>query len=140
MQLTISTWLLAVLPVVVILVLMVTFKWGGSKAGAAAWFAAIIVAALVFGAGPELIAVAQGYYVDKRAEIAEAGQAQADAESVGASARDTPAEGRVIALQITGLPPVVASPRPPPHEGVSHAFKGAPIDLCLVEQIHALPS
>lgn len=59
MHLTIWNWLLAVLPVVVVLVLMVTFKWGGSKAGAAGWFASIAVAILFFGAGLKLVAYAQ---------------------------------------------------------------------------------
>ena len=59
MHLTIWNWLLAVLPVVVVLVLMVTFKWGGSKAGAAGWFAAIAIAVLFFGANLKLVAYAQ---------------------------------------------------------------------------------
>lgn len=59
MQLTFLNWFLAVLPVVVVLVLMLGFKWSGSKAGAAAWFAAIAIAVLRFGAGPQLIAYTQ---------------------------------------------------------------------------------
>jgi lactate permease len=59
MQLTILNWLLAVLPVAVVLILMITFKWGGSKAGAMGWFASIAVAVIFFGVNMELIAFAQ---------------------------------------------------------------------------------
>jgi lactate permease len=59
MQLTLLNWLLALSPVLVILVLMLGLRWGGSKAGAAGWFAAVLVAALGFGAGPRLIGYAQ---------------------------------------------------------------------------------
>ena len=59
MPLTFINWLLAFSPVLTVLILMLVFNWGGSKAGAAAWFVAVIVAALRFGAGPELIAYAQ---------------------------------------------------------------------------------
>lgn len=59
MPLTLLNWLLALSPVLAILILMLGFRWGGSKAGAAGWFVAVIVAALRFGAGPQLIAYAQ---------------------------------------------------------------------------------
>lgn len=59
MQLTFLNWLLALSPVIAVLVLMLGFQWGGSKAGAVGWFVAVIVAALRFGAGPRLIAYAQ---------------------------------------------------------------------------------
>jgi lactate permease len=59
MQLSLLTWLLALSPVIVVLVLMLLFRWGGSKAGAVSWFAAIAVAMLFFGAGPRLIAYSQ---------------------------------------------------------------------------------
>ncbi len=59
MQLTWFNWLLALLPVVVVLVLMLAFHWSGSRAGAAAWFVTLIVAAARFGAGPELLAYTQ---------------------------------------------------------------------------------
>jgi lactate permease len=59
MQLTLLNWLLALSPVLVILVLMLGLRWGGSKAGAAGWFAAVLVAALGFGAVPRLIGYAQ---------------------------------------------------------------------------------
>jgi lactate permease len=59
MQLSLLSWILALLPVIVVLVLMLLLRWGGSKAGAASWFVAIAVAMLFFGAGPRLIAYAQ---------------------------------------------------------------------------------
>lgn len=43
------TWLSAVLPVVVLLVLMVRFRWSGGKAGAVAWFVALLVARFLYG-------------------------------------------------------------------------------------------
>ncbi len=52
-------WLLAVLPVATILVLMVVFRWGAAKAGPAGWSAAVLLAALYFGAGIEVLAAAQ---------------------------------------------------------------------------------
>ena len=52
-------WLLAVLPVATILVLMVGFRWGAAKAGPAGWLTAVLVAALYFGAGIEILAAAQ---------------------------------------------------------------------------------
>ena len=60
MQLTFWNWLLALSPVLVVLVLMLGFKWGGSKAGAVAWLVSIMVAVLFFGAGLQLIAISQG--------------------------------------------------------------------------------
>ncbi len=51
--------LLASLPLVTILVLMVKYRWSGSKAGAAGWAAALIIAALRFGAGPGVLLWAQ---------------------------------------------------------------------------------
>jgi lactate permease len=59
MQLSFLTWILALLPVIVVLVLMLLRRWGGSKAGAVSWFVAIAVAMLFFGAGPRLIAYSQ---------------------------------------------------------------------------------
>lgn len=59
MQLTFINWLLALLPIVVVLVLMLAFHWSGSRAGAAAWFSTILIAMLFFGAGPRLIAYSQ---------------------------------------------------------------------------------
>lgn len=59
MELNLLTWILALLPVLVVLILMLGFKWGGSRAGAAGWLAAVLIAALFFAAGPRLIAYAQ---------------------------------------------------------------------------------
>ncbi len=51
---------LAFLPIVIILALMVGFHWGASRAGAAGYLSALVIAAVFFGAGPELLAVAHG--------------------------------------------------------------------------------
>ena len=59
MQLTFFNWLLALLPVVVVLVLMLGFHWSGSRAGAAAWFVTIAIAVARFGAGAQLLAYTQ---------------------------------------------------------------------------------
>lgn len=59
MPLNIFTWLLAFSPVLMVLILMLRFKWGGSKAGAFSWFVALGVAIIFFGAGPRLIAYTQ---------------------------------------------------------------------------------
>ena len=59
MSLNLLTWLLAFSPVIVVLVLMLGLRWGGSKAGALAWFAALLLALFFFGAGPRLIAYTQ---------------------------------------------------------------------------------
>src|SRR3989337_1887266 len=47
MPLTFFTWILAFLPVLAVLVLMLGFGWGGSRAGAVSWFAALIGTALL---------------------------------------------------------------------------------------------
>ncbi len=60
MHLTFWNWLLAALPLLVILVLMVGFRWGGVKAGPAGWLVAVAVAVLRFGAGGEVLLAAQG--------------------------------------------------------------------------------
>ncbi|MEW6180256.1 MAG: L-lactate permease [Chloroflexota bacterium] len=59
MELNLFTWILALLPVLVVLILMLGFKWGGSRAGAAGWVAAVLIAAVFFAAGPHLIAYTQ---------------------------------------------------------------------------------
>ncbi|MGC9521394.1 MAG: L-lactate permease [Anaerolineae bacterium] len=50
---------LAATPLLLILVLMVGFRWGGSKAGAVGWAAALVIAALFFGVGPQVLLWAQ---------------------------------------------------------------------------------
>ncbi len=52
-------WLLACLPLMVVLVLMLRFHWGGAQAGIAGWVAAQGVAALRFGAGLSVLVYAQ---------------------------------------------------------------------------------
>ncbi|NIM93465.1 MAG: L-lactate permease [Anaerolineales bacterium] len=52
-------WILALSPILVILVLMIFFRWGAAKAGPAGWFTAVLVAVLRFGAGIELLALSQ---------------------------------------------------------------------------------
>jgi len=52
-------WFFAFSPIAVVLVLMIWFDWGGGRAGAAGWFTALIVSAALFGATPELLALAQ---------------------------------------------------------------------------------
>ncbi len=59
MELTLLNWMLALLPVLLVLVLMLALRWGGSRAGAAGWIAAVLIAALFFAAGPRLIAYSQ---------------------------------------------------------------------------------
>ncbi len=59
MDLLFIDWLLALTPILVILVLMVAFRWGAAKAGAAGWLAAVAVAAGRYGAGLDLLALAQ---------------------------------------------------------------------------------
>ena len=46
-------------PILVVLVLMVGFRWGGATAGRAGWFTALVVTLLFFGPTPELIAYSQ---------------------------------------------------------------------------------
>ncbi|GAB4531578.1 MAG: L-lactate permease [Anaerolineales bacterium] len=52
------TFLLAFLPIAVILLLMVGYRWGASRAGAAGYLTALLAAAVFFGAGPRLLAYA----------------------------------------------------------------------------------
>jgi len=52
-------WILAFLPVLTVLILMLRFRWGGARAGAAGWAVALAVAALHFGAGLRLLGYAQ---------------------------------------------------------------------------------
>ena len=52
-------WIFALSPILTVLVLMIFKNWSGSRAGAAGWFVSLIVATLIFGAHPELIAHSQ---------------------------------------------------------------------------------
>lgn len=50
--------LLSLLPIAVILILMIGFRWGAARAGAAGYLAALAIAAAFFGAGPVLLGYA----------------------------------------------------------------------------------
>jgi len=52
-------WLLACLPILVVLFLMLRLRWGGAQAGPAGWLVALLVAGLRFGAGWQVLAYAQ---------------------------------------------------------------------------------
>jgi lactate permease len=52
-------WIFAFTPILIILVLMVRFRWGAAKAGPAGWMAAVAIASGRFGAGINLLALAQ---------------------------------------------------------------------------------
>ncbi len=52
-------WLLSFLPILAILVLMLGLRWRGMQAGAVGWLIALLVAAVRFGVGWELLANAQ---------------------------------------------------------------------------------
>lgn len=52
-------FLLALAPILVVLILMLHFKWGGARAGPMGWLAALVVAVLFFGARPALLAYSQ---------------------------------------------------------------------------------
>ncbi len=51
--------MLALLPIASVLILMVGLRWGATKAGTAGWLVALVVAALFFGAGTELLLLVQ---------------------------------------------------------------------------------
>jgi len=54
-----STWLLASLPILLLVGLMIGLRWGAARAGPAGWVAAAVTAWLAFGARLDLLAVAQ---------------------------------------------------------------------------------
>jgi lactate permease len=49
---------LSLIPIVIILVLMVRYRWGAARAGAAGYLSALALAVLIFGSGLELLAYA----------------------------------------------------------------------------------
>ena len=51
-------FLLAFTPIAIILALMVGLRWGASRAGAAGYLSALVIAVIFFGVGPQLLAVA----------------------------------------------------------------------------------
>ncbi len=52
-------WFFAIAPVLIILILMVRFRWGAAKAGAAGWLVTIVIAVARFGTGVVVLALAQ---------------------------------------------------------------------------------
>ncbi|NLN70410.1 MAG: L-lactate permease [Chloroflexi bacterium] len=56
--LNLINWIFALSPVLVVLIMMLGFRAGGTRAGGMGWLAAVLVAVLFFGAGFELLAVA----------------------------------------------------------------------------------
>jgi lactate permease len=54
-----TSWLLAALPILLLVVLILGFGWSAARAGPAGWLAAALVAWLGYGAGAEVLAVAQ---------------------------------------------------------------------------------
>ncbi|MCJ7518425.1 MAG: L-lactate permease [Anaerolineaceae bacterium] len=55
MEITLLNWLLSAAPIIIFLIVMLGFKWGGSKAGALCWLITVIIAVIFFGANFELI-------------------------------------------------------------------------------------
>jgi len=53
------SYILAITPIVVILILMVVFRWGGQKAGPTAWLVGIVIALLAFGLNWQVFWVSQ---------------------------------------------------------------------------------
>ncbi len=53
-------YLLALLPIAVVLVLMTVWRWGAHKAGLGGWLAAVGIAACSFGLNPQVFWVSQG--------------------------------------------------------------------------------
>jgi lactate permease len=56
--LTLGTWLLAFLPILMLLSTILFFRWGAPKSGAVSWFTAVAIAIFVFGATPRSLALA----------------------------------------------------------------------------------
>ena len=53
-------FLLALFPIALIIVLMIGLRWSAARAGATGYLSALAIAALFFGAGPQLLAYAHG--------------------------------------------------------------------------------
>jgi lactate permease len=58
MSLSLTDVILAAAPPLTVLLLMVGLRWGGSKAGPAGWFVALVIAIVRFGAGAEVLGYA----------------------------------------------------------------------------------
>lgn len=52
------TFILALFPILLILFLMVGFRWGAARSGGVAYLSAMVIAVLFFGANPEMLAYA----------------------------------------------------------------------------------
>ncbi len=52
------TFILALTPILLILILMVGLRWGAARSGSVGYLTALVIAVLSFGAGPELLAYA----------------------------------------------------------------------------------
>jgi lactate permease len=55
MEITLFTWFLSAAPIIIFLIVMLGFKWGGSRAGALSWLITVIIAVAFFGANFNLI-------------------------------------------------------------------------------------
>ena len=55
-ELSVATWLLALLPIIVCLVLMMQFKMSGGRAGFIAWLVSLAVVSYAFGGGMDILA------------------------------------------------------------------------------------
>jgi lactate permease len=51
-------FILALIPIILILILMIGLRWGAARAGGAGYLSALLIAILFFGAGPTLLAFA----------------------------------------------------------------------------------
>ena len=59
-EMSLVTWILALLPVVVVLALMMVFKMSGARAGFISWLVALAVVFFAFGGGAEVLAAVDG--------------------------------------------------------------------------------
>jgi lactate permease len=59
-DLTLINWILAALPILVLLSTILLFSWGAPKSGAVSWFTAMIIGIFVFGGDAKLLALASG--------------------------------------------------------------------------------
>ena len=55
MEISFINWFLSAAPIILFLVVMLGFNWGGSKAGALSWLLTVFIAVVFFGAGFDLI-------------------------------------------------------------------------------------
>jgi len=58
LSLSLLNWILALTPVLVVVVLMLAWHWGGSRAGGMGWLTAVVVSIFFFGASFKVLAVA----------------------------------------------------------------------------------